>query len=217
MSNVRNLRAAAAVAALLTALSAGPGRAEELDGPAVLARVQGWLDGTRTLEGRFSQSLISGAFGSGMEDSGRLYIERPGRMRWDYAEPEPKVALVDGRKTWLYLEEDRVLQLGSLDEQDDLLPMLLAGEGRLSELFQPSLVEGEPFRLRLVPASGSDALEEIVLTVRPPHFAIEVAEVLDGAGNRMLYRFSKLRRNRGLPEGVFEFVPPPGTEISGAH
>jgi len=217
MLNIRNLGTAVALAGLLGALSTGSAQAEELDGPAVLARVQGWLDGTRTLEGRFSQSLVSGAFGSGMEDSGRLYIERPGRMRWDYTEPEAKVALVDGRKTWLYLEEDRVLQLGSLDEQDDLLPMLLAGEGRLAELFQASLVEGEAYRLRLALASGSEALEEVVLTVRPPNFAIEVAEVLDPAGNRMLYRFSKLRRNKGLPAGVFEFVPPAGTEISGEH
>jgi outer membrane lipoprotein-sorting protein len=33
----------------------------------------------------------------------------------------------------------------------------------------------------------------------------------------MLYRFSKLRRNKGLPEGTFRFAPPEGTTVVGSH
>jgi outer membrane lipoprotein-sorting protein len=57
------------------------------------------------------------------------------------------------------------------------------------------------------------SLEELVLTLRPPQFAIEEVEVLDRAGNRMRYRFSDLRRNRGVEAALFDFEPPPGTEI----
>jgi len=33
----------------------------------------------------------------------------------------------------------------------------------------------------------------------------------------MLYAFSDLRRNHGLPDGMFRFEPPPGTSVLGEH
>jgi len=206
----RVLGAALAVAAF--AAAAGP------DGAAVLAGVQGWLDGTRNLEGRFEQKLVSGAMGTGLSESGRLYIERPGRMRWDYLAPERKVALVNGEATWLYVEEDRELFRGRLDEDSDLLATLLTGDRPLAELFDATLLaDSEPGRQRLslVPLREEQEFARIVLTVRPPGFAIEAAEVFDPAGNRMLYSFSGIKRNRRLPDGIFVFEPPPGTSISG--
>jgi outer membrane lipoprotein-sorting protein len=64
-----------------------------------------------------------------------------------------------------------------------------------------------------VPRTVSDSFRHVTLTLREPEFAILQAEVLDGAGNRMLYRFSELRRNQGLPEGIFRFEAPPGTDV----
>lgn len=200
-------------------LRAAPQPQVELTAPQLLERVQQWLDGTRDLEARFTQTLLSGALGSGLEESGRLYVLRPGKMRWDYLEPERKVALVEGQKTRLYVEEDRQLFEGRLDEQGGLLPALLTGEDRLAALFRATLAPSIPaapegvYRLKLVPTSEAQSFEEAVLTVRAPQFAIEVAEVLDRAGNRMLYRFSGTKRNRGLPTKGFRFEPPPGTEI----
>jgi outer membrane lipoprotein carrier protein len=187
-----------------------------LDAGALVERVQEWLDGTRDMQARFEQTLTSGALGTGLEESGRIYLERPGRMRWDYLEPEKKVALIDGDATRLYLEEDQQLWEGRL-ESGSLLAMLLADAQPLdtlfvAELLDPSGTKGA-YRLRLVPRSDPENLREIVLTLRPPRFAIDEVEVLDAAGNRMRYRFLDLRRNRGVPPSVFHFEPPPGTEI----
>lgn len=196
----------------------GLAAAAAADGPGVLAGVQGWLDATRELHGRFEQTLVSGAMGTGVKERGELFIQRPGRMRWNYLDPERKVALVDGTRTLLYIEEDGELFRGRLDEESDLLTTLLAGDGRLAELFEASLLpDSAPglHRLSLVPLRREESFDRIVLTVRPPEFAIEAAEVQDPAGNRMLYLFSDLRRNRRLPEGLFHFEPPPGTSISG--
>jgi outer membrane lipoprotein carrier protein len=193
------------------------------DGAEVVAGLQLWLDETRDLEGDFEQILSSGALGSGLRETGKLWIHRPGKMRWDYREPENKVAIVDGEKTLLWVEEDRQMIRGRLDGEGDLLSNLLAGEGRIADLFTvtPEIesVEGDrgSFRVRLVPKRESEALEEIVLEVLSPQFSIVAAEVLDATGNRIEYRFSRLRRNRGVPARRFEFEPPPGTEILGEH
>ena len=181
--------------------------------------LQRWLDGTRQLQCNFVQELLSGALGSGLKESGRLYIARPGRMRWDYLEPERKVALIDGQRTSLYVEEDRELVHGRLDGEGELLPALLVGEGRLAGLFDAELLAASRagVELRLVPLRPGEVVEEVILTLDPGDYAIRSAEVLDPAGNRMRYSFSELRRNRGLPPDVFRFEPPAGTLIFGEH
>lgn len=213
-------RVSGAVAALCLAVCApaGAADAERLDSGALVEGLQGWIDATRDLRSRFEQTMTSGALGSGLSESGRLFLQRPGRMRWDYLDPERKVALIDGDRTRVYLEEDRQLWEGRLDESNALLLTLLAGSRPIDEMFEASLLERptsarDVYRLRLVPLGDADAFREIVVSLRPPRFALREVEVLDGAGNRMRYRFSEIRRNRGLDASVFHFEPPAGTEI----
>lgn len=216
-------RVALVFLALLAVTAPAAGERGELGAEDLVAGLQDWLDGTRDLQGRFEQRLVSGALGSDQAEAGELVIERPGRMRWDYLDPERKVAIVDGERTWLYLEEDEQLILGRLEEQGELLPRLLAGEGRIAQEFEAEVLEvprrpgGGAYQVQLVPRGGDEAFERVVLALRPPRFAIEVVEVLDAAGNRVFYRFFDLRRNRGLPDGLFRFVPPEGTTVLGEH
>jgi outer membrane lipoprotein carrier protein len=202
------------VAALV--LLAGDAVAEK---SAVIAGLQSWLDGTSTLEMRFQQSLVSGALGTTASESGRMYLERPGKLRWDYLDPEKKIALLLGDRTALYLEEERLMSRGRLTGEQGLFPRLLAGRDRLDALFAATLVATPStgghglYRIRLVPKGEQGALTEVTLTLRPPAYSIEGAELLDETGNRTSYTFSNVRRNRGLPDGLFAFEPPPGTEV----
>lgn len=190
-----------------------------LDTAAVLAGLQEWLEGTRELECRFEQTLVSGAFGAGLRESGRLYLKRPGRIRWEYTKPEEKVAIVRGGEALLYLPEDEQLIRGGEEWSQSLLAQLLGGDGRLDELFEATLVAtpehggGGNYRLRLVPRGQGEGFREVTLDLGLPTFSIENAEILDEAGNRMRYRFRSQRRNRGIADEMFVLVPPPGTEI----
>jgi outer membrane lipoprotein carrier protein len=187
--------------------------------PQVVARLQAWLDGTSTLDMRFRQSLVSGALGTSATESGRLYLERPGKLRWDYLQPEKKTALLLGDRTVLYLEEDRQMTRGRLTPEQGLFPRLLAGRERIEELFTATLVAtpttggSGAYRLRLVPRKDPGATAVVVLTLRAPAFSIDAAELTDEAGNRTTYSFTDARRNRGVPDGIFAFEPPPGTEV----
>ena len=198
-----------------SALAATPGT---VPGGAVEGLAE-WLKGTRDLTCRFEQRLLSGALGAGTRESGVLYLLRPGRLRWEYDDPEPKTAIVDGDRTLLFLPEDRQLIRGRLSPDEDLLPALLAGRGSLNDLFDARVLEPagtqDRVRVRLVPRSAPLGVQEVILTLRPPDYSIEKAEVLDPAGNRMEYVFAKIRRNKGVPESLFTFEPPPGTEIAG--
>lgn len=206
---------AIATALLLWVMGAASARA---DGAASLARLQAWLDGATSLSGRFVQELQSGALGGDIVEKGRLWVERPGKLRWEYLSPESKTAIVVGDRTILYLASERQMFEGRVDPDAALLSVLLSGTERLSALFAtsaadpPSNAGGDRIRLRPISGSGG-AIEEAIVTVRRSDGAIQSAVVLDAAGNRMVYRFEGLERNRRIPDGTFSFEPPPGTEV----
>lgn len=201
--------------ALLCAVTTVP--AASPDSNEALARLQAWLDGTRDLQCRFEQTLLSGAFGAGVREVGRLYLKRPGKMRWEYTKPDPKIAILNGGDAALYLPEDRQLIRGDEAWSSSPLLVLLSGEGRVADLFEyEALVEsGEPVRLRLIPKQEGQGFVEVIVTVDVSDSAITEAEVLDEAGNRMRYLFRSMRRNRGVSDDRFVLDPPAGTEILG--
>lgn len=194
---------------------------------AVVGSVEGlqrWLAGTQDLQGQFEQDMVSGALGSALSEAGTFQMQRPGRIRWDYTDPERKVAIVDHDLTMLYVEEDEQMILGRLDESSNLLPRLLAGEEPIESIFiveEADKAEIDQIdrkrqaRVVLRPRAGGDSVSRILLTLGLPEHSIQSADVLDSAGNRQEFRFLDLRRNTGLAGSPFEFEPPEGTEILG--
>lgn len=204
-------------AVLLAAVSGSPAAAP--DAGEILARFQHWLDTTRTLDCRFEQRLVSESLGAAVRETGRLRLERPGRMRWDYDDPDPKVALVRGDRTLLYLPEERQLVVGRLSDVEGILPALLAGNRPLRDLFHASVVErgdgerGGGWTLRLAPRRASAGVRAVLLALHPRDHGVVAAEVVDSSGGRTEYIFRRVRRNRAMDPEVFEFTPPEGTEV----
>jgi outer membrane lipoprotein carrier protein len=199
------------VALGLSALSLAPA-AEDA---AALSRLQGWLDGTKDLQGRFEQTLLSSALGAGPSESGRVYLRRPGRMRWEYTAPESKVAVLVDDRTQLYLASEKRLHVAQLSQDDAPLAALLAGTQPLSAVFvaTPLPPEEGRTRLKLVPRSPTSGVQEIVLGLDARTSAVLRVEVLDQGGNRMGYTFSALKRNAGVADSLFRLDPPRGTEV----
>ncbi len=221
-SSTRARRAAALVPVFL--LTAGSGVAVAApDAGVALARLQDWLDATRTLDCRFEQRFVSESLGSVVRETGRLRLLRPGRMRWDYDAPDPKVAVVKGDRTLLYLPEERQLVVGRLSDVEGILPGLLAGDRPLRDLFHASLVEpggqgsGSAWKLRLEPRQPSEGVRAVLLTLHPRDHGIVAAEVVDSSGSRTEYVFRRVQRNRSVDVRVFDFTPPEGTSVTPAE
>jgi outer membrane lipoprotein-sorting protein len=91
------LQACCALCAMLVFLAAGPARAAA-PAPAPLSpqdtldltRVAAYLNGIRTMTARFSQVT-----GTGARSSGRMWVARPGKMRFEYDPPNPITLLAD--------------------------------------------------------------------------------------------------------------------------
>ena len=72
----------------------------------------------RTLKAEFFERYSDGSGGVAAE-SGVVYFSRPGRMRWEYESPEPKLFLVDGKNAWFYVPADHTASRAKIRESSD--------------------------------------------------------------------------------------------------
>jgi outer membrane lipoprotein carrier protein len=170
---------------------------------------------THDLVARFTQSYRSGLLGRELVERGVLYIKRPGRMRWEYQEPEKKLFVSDGETFYFYVPEDHQVIVQEQDEQRSLAARLLSGHGGLLEEFEASLdepLEEGVLRVRLVPRHADAELERAFVDVEPTGVVRSIL-LEDLQGNRTLFRFEDIRENTGLPDRLFRFEIPSGVEV----
>src|SRR3990172_5662741 len=150
--------AAAVLVLLLSVPSPGGGS----DAEALLARVSARYAAAKTLSADFRQEVPLQNLGIVRKAAGRVYFERPLRMRWDYEAPDTQLFLADG--TYFYFRPPDSPQLfrRRIDERalGGKIPLLLLfGKGEISQFFraEESVVRkgGEEIALRLVP-KGED-------------------------------------------------------------
>jgi outer membrane lipoprotein carrier protein len=173
------------------------------DAHALARKVQTFYDRTRDLEASFVQNYTYAAVGRTQTSSGTLKVQKPGKLRWDYLEPDRKTIVVNGTRLVQYEPE---VNQAYVDDRFDASAMsaavtFLLGKGDLAKEFTLSM-EGEG-RLGLTPRRPDPRVRKIVLTVGAGG-EVTATEVIDGSGNVNAIRFSRVRRNVGL--GDEEFV-----------
>ncbi|HEV7375459.1 MAG TPA: outer membrane lipoprotein carrier protein LolA [Pyrinomonadaceae bacterium] len=152
-------------------------------------------------------------------ERGRLVLQRPRRMRWEY-DPKPgKLFIVNGRDVWFYVPADReAIHADANNVSDARFPFLfLLGQTNLSREFRSiTLVENdgqaETRTLHLLPRNASSGLREISLEVYPDGRILKV-KLSDEAGAISEVTLTKVRENFIAPADAFEFHPPPGVTV----
>jgi outer membrane lipoprotein carrier protein len=167
------------------------------------------------LVARFTQSYRSGMLGREIVERGVVSIKRPGRMRWEYKDPEDKLFISDGRTFYFYVPADRQVVVSEQDPERSLAGRLLSGRGGLLDEFDASLdepTEEGVLRVKLVPRREQPDVDRAFVDVEPSG-RIRSILLQDVQGNRTRFRFESVRENVGLPDKLFRFDVPSGVEI----
>lgn len=222
----RGGRAAAALGVLAGALLWLPAPAVAAEAPddcgqRAVQRVQARYDAIQDLSARFEQTTRSVSLaGSPLADdetsTGRVELAKPGRMRWEYARPEPSLVVSDGRVLWLYDPAAREVQRMVVDGgflSGAALQFLLGG-GRIDDEFRVEVTACEDGRveLRLLPRQEA-SYERLGLTVEPESGDIVETTIVDLLGNETRIRFSELRVDQHPAADRFRFTVPEGVEV----
>jgi len=181
----------------------------------LVARLEERQSGARDIVARFEQSYRSGLLGREIVETGKVTIKRPGRMRWEYQEPEKKLFISDGHTFYFYVPEDRQVIVQDQEGQRSLAGRLLSGEGGLLDEFDAALdepIEPGVYRVRLVPRREDAELERAFVDIEPSGLLRSIL-IEDVQGNRTRFRFEDVQENTGAPDRLFHFDVPRGVEV----
>jgi len=198
------------------AVSAFAGDAH-LDG--LLKGVETRYNRAKTLQVLFREEYTPSGPGGGparRSESGRLVLEKPGRMRWDYSQPQGKLFISDGKIMWLYTPSENRAEKMKLRESEDMRAPLafLLGKLNFEKEFRnlQARPEGTATRITAEPKTGDlpYSAVEFVVTVENRIREVKVT----GFDNSILdFTFDEERLNPPIDGKLFQFQAPPGAEV----
>lgn len=161
--------------------------------------------------------------GSGISrsESGTLWLKKPGKMRWEYHQPQEKFFLTDSHTAFFYVPGEHQARKTPLKNLDDIRSPLryLLGKTKLEKELEglslaPDLTPAKTGDtvLRGVPKNMKDRISEVVLEVSPA-FQIDRIMIREVDGTVTDFHFSNTEENVPVQDSLFRFVPPPGVEV----
>ncbi|MCI5071620.1 outer membrane lipoprotein carrier protein LolA [bacterium] len=170
----------------------------------------------KTMQADFVQEYIAGL--KEKSAKGKVYISRPGKMKWDYASPKGKFFLADGEHLSLY--DPAFGQVMQSDQASpDQAPIglaLLFGQKKASSMFHIEMVKEDKktVTLKLTPKEAVPNIEQIQMVLEKASvYSIKESKVIDVFGGENTLRFNNIKNNIKLSASVFKFKKPKNAKI----
>lgn len=213
-------RSAIGLAFLLFAGAGSPCSVSALTADELADKVQATYQEFSDLQGTFRQRATNQLSGMTQEATGRLFLKWPGRMRWEYEKPEPRLFVIDGKMLWSYSPSERQAVAQDVSGVLTESPIgILFGMSSLRRDFQVRLIVHAGTRdspeslLELTPKGKGTSFKRVIMGVDRKSFFIHQITVFDLYGNTTSIELSEQKVNGGLKDELFQFSPPPGTDV----
>jgi outer membrane lipoprotein carrier protein len=184
----------------------------------IASRVDRRYNHLKTLKAQFQENY-SGA-GLTRNESGELWLEKPGKMRWQYELPTPKLFIVDGKNAFFYVPSERQARRMPAKKLDDFRSPIryLLGHTKLQQEFKRLALSAEaPHQsadlvLEGVPKGMEDRVRRVLLEISPTNQITRIQiDELDGSSTEFIFR--DIEENVAVNPELFRFSPPPGIEV----
>lgn len=213
-----NLRLQRALLAISTLLLFSSAIFAQTSVPRIAEEVDRHYNHLRTLQANFSE--IYRGSGISREESGKLWLKRPGKMRWEYEQPRQKLFISNGKEAWFYVPGEQQARKTPMKKLEDLRSPLgyLLGKTKLQKEFEAlslapdvaPLNAGDTV-LRGVP-KFMQMVSQVVMEIAPGGEIVRL--IADGAdGSTTEYRFTDQKENLAMADRQFQFTPPAGVQV----
>ncbi len=162
-----------------------------------LTRISDYLNGIETLEGRFIQVASNG-----VQDQGKFYLRRPGRLRFEYDDPNPITIVADG--TWVTLTDRKLKTVDRYPLGATPLKLLLKKNVNLAKDANIVDVARDPGSLSVTareedgPAQG-----ELTMVFTDPRLELMQWIITDAQGFTTTVALRDLRRDTKISPSLF--------------
>ena len=181
------------------------------------AEVEKYLNGLASWSADFEQTIEDGDGHVLRSAAGRLYLQRPGKFRWDYSKPSEQIILADGKQIWFY---DKDLAQANVRDMDASLAStpasLLSGEGSVTTQFDvTSLPPSAGLQwYQLIPKHADTDFKLVRIGINK-NGDLASMFLADKLNQITQLTFSNSKRNEKFAPDLFAFVPPPGVDVIG--
>lgn len=204
---------------LLALSSSASAQDAQQDSPDELARkMQSFYDKTSDFQASFKQTYTDVAAGESKESVGKVYIKKPGMMRWDYYKVKDKKTelhksmIADGKAFWIYeLEFKQVFKECIAESKLPTSVSFLMGKGDLLKSFDVTMAEKSTDKnpiLKLTPKKPTSKYKELRFVLDGTTYQVLKTTIYDPYGNTNEIVFGKVKFNANLEAKKFSFSPP---------
>ena len=195
--------------------------AEPLPIDDVVSRLQQTYEQTIDFKADFIQETTIKSIKKTDVEAGVVFFKNPKNMLWNYTKPKAKKLVINSKKVWLYLPQEKVAytQDAGYIFKSKVLIKFLTGLGKLKDDFtieyakSGALDKNENYRLVLTPLEKNTSYNTLQITVDKNIFYILQVNFDDTFGNSTIIRFSNIAINSGLTTNIFQFNPPAGVGV----
>jgi outer membrane lipoprotein carrier protein len=185
----------------------------------VAAALQKKYDAIRDFTADFVHESEGGLLRKKQSERGFVQVKKPGKMRWDYKAPEPKVFVSDGRRIYLHIPADNQVIVSPVPDQDQATTavLFLVGKGNLTRDFTVTYAEAggpDTYALRLQPKLPERDYDWLQIVVDRRTLQIRSLSAADSQGGRSSFQFSNFKENVGLSDKTFAFKIPRGADVT---
>lgn len=181
---------------------------------AALQRLSARLDGVKSMEAGFVQT-VSDEKGKVLQTSeGTLAVKRGNRLRWETTAPFAYLIVTDGEKLWRYDRDlEQVTRQRFRGELADTPALILSGEvARIGATYDVSVEQGSAGEyFKLVPKRANALFRSLTLVFAGN--SVDQLMLQDNLDQRTEIRFSGVVNNPALDDSLFRFVPPAGVDV----
>ncbi len=173
---------------------------------------------TKGFSANFSQESTIKAMNITDTASGNLFVKAPGMMRWEYEKPDRQLIITDGKRLWVYRQDDNQVMVGRS-------PYFFGngkGSGFLSDMkiirekFNIALDDkstGKYYVLKLIPKEKIFDISLIYLSISINTFDIVQIITYNLYNDETKIYLKNIEFKKHIDDSMFHFEIPEGADI----
>jgi len=201
------------LACLLLATTLLPARSDDAD--VILAKVQKKYDTIRDAAIQFSRTVRFAALKTEQSFTGKFYMKRGKKYR---IEGEDQTIVTDGVSVWTYTHATAQVVIDHYTDDPhaispDNLLVNIPKQYRATILEETREEGSDVIVMKLVSTEEHAQLKWMKAWIHKQDWLMHRVEVEDLGENVTTFNLTAISINRDLPDSLFQFAPPSGTEI----
>lgn len=207
------MRLIGVLAATATLASAASAPAEGVEG--LLAQIKKTYTTTPSVALTFVQTYTPAGFAAASPETGRLTLQAPDQVRFEYDGRDGKLFTFDGVAARQYVAADRqmVVKPLSASERSRLPLVFFESPERLLARYEAAVHPKQNGLTELVLTPKGDADPKSLTLLTTPDGEVKRLVVVDSGGNETAFTFTQKTPGKKRPPTDFALAPPQGTKV----